>query len=222
MKLVALGSCFGAPRLYSDLFKETVSLFREKDFRSLSAIEKGDVVMFGGGEDISPLLYNEKASKWAYAPATPSTRDEFETRAYHKAIEVGAKCFGICRGAQLLCALAGGKLIQHITNHGGTHWIETNTGDKYITSSAHHQMMWPFELPKDHFEVLGWSDPPRSQYYVFNEKHIENKVEIEPEIVYFTKINSLGVQGHPEFMSERAPFVRYSRELLTKYLIGKE
>ena len=222
MKLVSLGNCFGAPRLYQNIFKRIEILYKETDFASLRTIEKGDVVMFGGGEDISPSIYGQSASKWSYAPATPSMRDTFEIRAYHRAIEVGASCFGICRGAQLLCALSGGKLIQHVTNHGGTHWIDTIDGGKFITSSAHHQMMWPYNLPKDNFKVLGWTDPPRSTCYVFSEGDVKEEIDEEPEVVYFPKTSSLGVQGHPEFMSERAPFVRYSKDLLVQFLIERK
>jgi GMP synthase-like glutamine amidotransferase len=216
-KLIALGGCFGAPGIYAHMFDEVVMLRRTDD---LDVIEKGDVVMYGGGEDISPSIYKEPNSKTTWAPDRPSDRDLWETDAFNRAKEVGAKNFGICRGAQLLCALSGGKLIQHVENHGHSHWIVVpKTGQKFITSSAHHQMMWPYAMPKDKFEVIAETQGPVSRVFVFNDKDIRTKVPHEPEIVWFPEFQSLGIQGHPEFMNVNAPFVHYSKSLVEEYLL---
>ena len=54
MNLIALGDCFGAHRLYSNMFRETHII---RTVTGIDEINRGDVVMFGVGEDISPSLY---------------------------------------------------------------------------------------------------------------------------------------------------------------------
>ena len=219
MNLIALGDCFGAHRLYSNMFRETHII---RTVTGIDEINRGDVVMFGGGEDISPSLYKEKRHPITHAPDKPSQRDTFEFLAFQRAQESGASCYGICRGAQLLCALSGGKLVQHVNNHAGGHFITTSDGEKMMTSSVHHQMMWPFNLPKDKFEILGVSEEPLSTIYIFSPEKSLNKVSTEPEIVFFPETRSLGIQGHPEFMHERSQLVQHSRKLLQHYLMKGE
>jgi len=218
VRLIALGGCFGAPAIYRDMFKETLTIYQEKD---LHKIKKGDVILYGGGEDISPSLYGEKPFH-SHSSDLPSPRDVVERLAFLHGQEVGAKHYGICRGAQLLCALSGAKLVQHVSNHtGGNHFISTNEGKEYVSSSVHHQMMWPYVLPKDKFELIATASENRSSIYMFNELNVKSKIEVpEPEIVYFRETNSLGIQGHPEFMVESAPFVQYSIALVQKYLLS--
>ena len=217
MKLLALGNCFGAGAIYEHMFDEFITL-RTTD--SLDIIEKGDVVMYGGGEDISPSLYGEKLSHMTHAPADPSRRDQWEHDAFKRAQEVGAYSYGICRGAQLVCALSGGKLVQHVNNHAGRgHWVVTNQKEEYVTSSVHHQMMWPYRLPKAKFQVLAKAKDNLSDVYVFNDTHVLKRAHEEPEIVWFPETKSLGIQGHPEFMDTSAPFVKYSKALVSEYLI---
>ena len=220
-KLIALGQCFGAPSLYQDMFDRTVFLERARSV-NLSVIEPGDVVLYGGGEDISPSIYKGEHNRFTHAPAQPSERDAFEIEAFHRAREVGAFNYGICRGAQMLCALSGGTLIQHVNNHAGRdHFIVTNDGRKYRTSSAHHQMMWPFALPRDKFMVLASCPENQSDVYVFNEQDIKRQLDVlEPEVVWFPETRSLTIQGHPEFMNPQASLVRYTRELLQQYFLS--
>jgi hypothetical protein len=222
LNLVLIGSCFGAAEYYKDLFDRfTILDMTCSDTEIEDHIKQDTVVVLGGGEDISPAIYNEPKARLNHGRPLPSMRDAFEMQAFKQAQKVGAKCYGICRGAQLLCALSGGKLIQHVSGHGAAHFLRDANGARYLTSSVHHQMMWPFGyVPSDKFELIGWTEENRSSVYVFTDQDIRDSVDVEPEILYFKDTRSLAIQGHPEFMDKSAPFVQYSRELVKKYLMG--
>jgi gamma-glutamyl-gamma-aminobutyrate hydrolase PuuD len=174
-----------------------------------------------GGEDISPSLYDEKASTYTHAGDKPSTRDKLELDLCMAAVNCNIPIIGVCRGAQLLCAIAGGKLVQHVTGHHTAHEILTATGRSVITSSVHHQMMFPWDT--EH-ELLAWSPTQLSRCYIGqDDKDIKEAVtHVEPEIVYFPKIKGLAIQGHPEFMDKGDEFVILCNELVTEYLMEKK
>jgi len=149
-------------------------------------ITADDVLILHGGTDINPWLYGELPEGHTDFP--DRERDEFEVRAIKQALKVGAKLFGICRGAQLLTALNGGKLIQHIEGHHSTHKLDEFAG--IATSSCHHQAM----IPSETAQVIATHDGI-------------------PEIVYYAPTNSYCVQGHPEWMSSSHPFVELNFKL---------
>lgn len=191
---------------------------------------KVDALIIWGGGDISPTIYNEPLGPRTGAGIELSIRDKLEVAACKAAIQMDIPIIGICRGAQLLCALAGGKLIQDVQGHAGSdHKIDTNTGEQYVTSSVHHQMMYPWDV--EH-ELIAWSTHSHSHSYVgVNPAKMQNipivdevwgpnqPDYIEPEIVYFPTIRGLAIQGHPEFMRPTDPFVRYCLELVEEYLL---
>ena len=163
-----------------------------------------------GGADISPSIYGH--AKGARTYASPQ-RDNLEVELVHKAIELGIPIIGVCRGAQLLCAMAGGYLIQHTTGHAGIgHPIETSKGEIIQVNSIHHQMMFvPEEV--DH-EVLAWSAENRSQVYLYGPDLDHEPPEKELEFVYFPKIKGYAIQWHPEAMSPNSRATKYILEEL--------
>lgn len=182
-----------------------------------------DAIVVWGGEDISPSLYGEKVSQYCYAADQPSRRDIYEVNSCKMAIERGIPIIGVCRGAQLLCAMAGGKLVQHVTNHGRNHPITTIDGREMITSSVHHQMMYPWDV-KDH-KLIAWSKAKLSTMYIGGDDEDMDHLHmgyVEPEIVFFPSIKGLAIQGHPEFMDEEHTFVKYCNELVRDYLVPVE
>lgn len=173
---------------------------------------KVDALVIWGGEDISPSLYNEEPNG-AHAGKHLSARDVVEVSVCKAAIKKGIPIIGVCRGAQLVCALAGGKLYQHVTGHMGNHRIVTKDGVEYITSSIHHQMLDLRAMAKEEYDLIAWTKIKLS-------KEVED--EIEPEIVYFPKIKALAIQGHPEFMHPECDFVAYTQKLVAEYLLKTE
>src|SRR5678815_3219496 len=111
-------------------------------------IFKAQLVVFTGGADVSPAFYGEpkhpKTSCAAY-------RDYEESAAFETANAHRIPMLGICRGAQLVCALSGGRLIQHQENPYSRHPILTIDGSEYIMTSCHHQAMFPYEMGKDQY-----------------------------------------------------------------------
>lgn len=155
-----------------------------------------------GGEDISPALYNQDVVH-ARAPKSPSSRDMMEAALFKTAVKLGMPIIGVCRGAQLACALSGGSLYQHIQDgHHSNHLVETYDGQSLITTSCHHQAL---NLSKVGHELLAWEK--NRQTTAYTDKDIF-KVTI-PEVVYLTDTNTFAIQGHPEWMNPTSPFVQW-------------
>ncbi len=174
--------------------------------------ETYDAVLFTGGADVSPSLYNDTSPEGlCYCDAY---RDKLELEVFNKALQAGVRMTGICRGLQFLCAMAGGKLIHHLDNHsGGRHNMETLTGEVFEVNSLHHQMAMP---PKDSF-IIGWSENKRSKRYFGEEDKLVN-VPKEVEAVIFPNIGAAAVQYHPEMMDEESRGYTWYHELVEDLL----
>lgn len=175
---------------------------------------RAEVAMFTGGADISPQLYGEED---LHCGGIDKHRDEYEVNAFSVFSEKKIPLIGICRGAQFLTAMNGGKLYQHVNNHGlrGGHEIVTKTGEHYFMSSAHHQMM----RPRGEFEIIAWT-PLRSNLYLSGNRKegVKSEREIDPEIVWYPKTRALCIQGHPEYMENDHPTNEYLRRLAVNLL----
>lgn len=166
-----------------------------------------DAILLWGGTDIDPKYYNEPAhSTNGYIP--DSVRDQQEWYWMQQAIQYGIPIIGVCRGAQFLCAAAGGKLVQDVRGHNmGSHEltvIEDGNFKVYQTSSAHHQMMYLGDMPEADYELLGWSKPRSGEYYAD-----KPRLTLDPEVVFFPKIKGLAIQGHPEWQKLDDPFTQW-------------
>jgi putative glutamine amidotransferase len=190
MRLVSAYYNDSGPFLHSGLFTGLISSSDPNE------LEPGDCVVVWGGADISPSLYNKAVSKYTHADVKPSHRDKVEWAMMQRAKELGLPIIGICRGAQMLCALAGGTLIQHVNNHGGHHSVVTDTGDTFPVNSIHHQMMNPTGV--DH---LVWAQTQHRQSEYFYD--VDEKIDMpnEPEFLYFPTVRGFAIQWHPEMMA---------------------
>lgn len=189
----------------------------ERTLKVVDSLKQADVMMFTGGADILPSHYGEKSGPSTYC--SPS-RDRGEIECYNVAISRNIPIIGICRGAQLLCALSGGKLVQDVTGHGRGHTVETDDGQVLAMSSLHHQMMRPEGT--DH-KLIAWSSHISRHYKGQDGEELygQEGLEKEPDIVYFAKNRGLGFQGHPEMMPDNHPTVDYCNRLVKKYLLGE-
>ena len=186
---------------YLDCFTDFAVSSKAEDIR------KGDVLVVWGGEDISTSLYNHVNLGDTHAPKLPSRRDTVEWTMMQRAKELKVPIIGVCRGAQMLCALAGGYLIQDVDNHGGMHEIETTSGISYWVNSLHHQMLYPFDVKH---ELLAWT-PTRSPRHITTRNGYQENLQIdkEPELVYFPEVLGFAIQWHPEMMRAEAPATEY-------------
>lgn len=194
------------------------------------SITKDDVLLLEGGTDINPAIYGDVAGE--FCEPSDILRDSKECLMISKFKAAGASILGICRGAQLATCFAGGSLIQHVTGHGvwNGHDIVTDDGEVLKSSSVHHQMMYPFKLPKEEYQILARTPYNLSKLYLdgqgldlFNGAPDNNTAQtwknfVEPEIVWYPKIRALAIQGHPEYHPLKDPFVQHCRKLVERYL----
>lgn len=153
----------------------TSQMFKDEGWEVVSCVEDADLVCFKGGPDVSPELYGEQNTR-----STVDVRRDFQSlNLYIQALNMGIPCAGICRGAQFLNVMNGGKMVQHIDDHAitGTHLVVLDGGTGFQATSTHHQMMVPSEI----------SEVTLSGYAPF---------EVAEVLVYE---NDLCFQPHPEF-----------------------
>lgn len=192
-------------------------IFDEKVDASKS-LEGVDAVVFWGGTDIHPSLYGQQRHLNSQAGPNPSHRDLFEWKLMKWCKLHDIPMIGVCRGAQMLCAFAGGQLIQHVNHHGAHHMMRTSDGEDLHTTSCHHQMMYPWDVPH---ELLAWSVFNRSSIHEDEKGHqMDMTGKEEPEVVYFPEIKGLAIQGHPEWVAPQTPFAQYCNRLVAEKLLG--
>lgn len=188
-----------SPYSYPNSIYPFDSIFTSAERLDYTPAKKCDAIILWGGTDINPKYYNEEPHPAnGYYP--DSHRDQYEWQWMSDAIAAGVPIIGVCRGAQFLCAKAGGKLIQHMSGHGmRNHRILTLKGE-YTSTSDHHQALIPDAV--EH-KLIAWAE------------------DGIPEIVYFPKIKGLAIQSHPEWEEMNNPIVSFELALVTQLLEGK-
>src|SRR4051794_2980023 len=81
------------------------------DDPDVDILDRVDGIVFTGGSDVDPALYGEAAH--ATTSVRPE-RDKAEMLLLHAALERDLPTLGVCRGFQLMCVAAGGRLYQHL------------------------------------------------------------------------------------------------------------
>jgi len=156
-------------------------------------IEEADLIVAPGGSDIDPRLYG-RTQHHQFAWGSTRMENDGELEDLKKAIRLGKKIWGTCKGIQYGSALSGGLLVADVS-HPYKHPIKTEDGKTLIVNSMHHQLCYPFNLPKDEYRIIGWSEGISNHYDDVDGTQME--VPVEPEILYFPKTNYLGTQFHP-------------------------
>lgn len=160
-----------------------------------------DAILLWGGTDINPKYYGETPHpRNGYQP--DSMRDAAEWSWMRMAAQHCVPIIGVCRGAQFLCAFAGGKLIQHMEKpHHGAHLVHTFDNLSFMMANDHHQSMVPGTIPN---KLIAWYPGE----------------DMTPEIVYFPKVRGLAIQGHPEWEPHDNPLIEYELDLVRKLIQG--
>lgn len=196
----------------SHLFRKTYGLTEVDDPNN------ADVIIWNGGEDIGTSIYLEQPVCRGI-PFVKSDRDIDEIALFDEYKDTKTKLLlGICRGAQLLNVLNGGKLWQDVDNHGRSHpMIDLNTGEIIEVTSTHHQMMVPAPL---NGEVIGVASKSTFKDAEGGVKHFLTTQNLKAggdiEIMWYPKHRSLCIQGHPEYVPN-SRFAAYTLELLKKF-----
>lgn len=183
----------------------------------VDSLSEAELVIFTGGTDVSPHLYNE--DKIVETESSNIIRDSAEISIFEECVYLGIPMLGICRGAQFLTVMNGGKLIQHVEGHntGGHNIVDVRTKKIYQDSSGHHQMMYPYLLKSEEYNIIALASPDRSSVYKglsciepdFTERNLR-----EPEIVFYYNTGSLCIQGHPEWANPNSEYVKYCNDLI--------
>jgi gamma-glutamyl-gamma-aminobutyrate hydrolase PuuD len=199
--------------LYSAVWQDDCSPFDKLEgirttsaVRDVEQLERDDAMLIvWGGADIDPSMYRHPM----HSTTRPGgRRDQMEWSLMIRAIEKGIPIVGVCRGAQMACAAAGGFLIQDVDGHLGQHDVVTNDGKTFKVNSIHHQMMVPDDV--EH-ELVGWSGANLSAHYGYKDDktYLPAAGWKEPEFVYFPKIRAYAIQWHPEMMPTDSKATRY-------------
>lgn len=206
---------------YSLFLKKLFENYEIKIIDLTESQKKGispDLILFTGGEDVNPEYYREKQGKFTHCNPR---RDAKENGVFHKFF-YGIPKLGICRGAQHLTVLSGGKLIQHVENHNNvTHSIRLNDNTIISIPSDHHQMMFPYTASR--YEILGHSEYFLSSVYLNgNNENIELPEDfLESEIVFYPDYNSLAIQSHPEWCDYKSKDFLILKNLILQKLFPK-
>lgn len=188
-------------------------MFAEKINFKLSSLLEARVVVFTGGEDVSPGLYGD-----AIHPTTMNNvrRDAFEARLFQtlRNRQLRGKqpltFAGICRGGQFLNVMNGGTLFQDVDHHTQSHILQYTRLKGHVedcmVTSTHHQMMIPTT------EAQVWGACAVSSY---RDKG-EDRKRPRPaglrdfEIVFYPRTKTMCFQPHPEYFGQEG---RPCREL---------
>lgn len=186
-----------------------IELMMDQAVAMRTSLKDADIVIFSGGTDIQPTMYGEFISH-AKTQRPDIERDKFETRVFNSAVAKKKCLVGICRGAQLLNVLNGGRLWQHVNNHTNTtHPImyTNERGERYgvMVTSDHHQMM----RPDKHARVLATACKATFRATGTEDNPITEDADFDPEIVWYPRTKSLCYQPHPEWglSSDRNLFI---------------
>jgi putative glutamine amidotransferase len=201
MKKVLYSAMYGGDAYPFGGLAATVKTARKPD----DITEPDSILVVWGGADINPALYGHSIGKYT---GHGGQRDYVEWALMRQALSMGIPIIGVCRGAQMLCALAGGYLYQHVHNHAGYgHSVTTYDGKQFAVNSIHHQMM---AIPNTvEHELLGWSTTRRSDEYYLGDDTLAPPPEKEPEFVFFPKVQGYAIQWHPEGMDDESEATQY-------------
>ena len=188
----------------------------------VDTLDEADLVVFTGGEDVHPSLYNEPVGP---RTMTNINRDLFEKRVFETAVKKNKKIIGICRGSQFTGAMSGARLIQHQDNPSYIHPIHTSNGKTIRITSTHHQAQFPYNLKDDEYKILGWTEGLSKVHLNGLDKEIAEVPFKEVEICYYPRTNVLAIQGHPEMIynskEQFSETFEYLDEILDKHMNDK-
>lgn len=195
--------------LFEEVTNNTTKFFRSP--------HRFSMVLFTGGEDVSPHLYSDESPNGLCQCS--KDRDRIETALFTHALKNKIKMTGICRGAQFINVMSGGTLLHHMAGHeikNHSFMSSRLAFDKPIeVNSLHHQMIIP---PKDSY-IIGWSPEKLSgnSYNGYHDKKV-NWPGPEVEAMLIPRTQCCGVQYHPELMMGDTNGYKFYRNLIRDML----
>lgn len=187
-------------------------------------MEEADLVVFVGGADIDPRIYGENTHATTYSNYAHDLREIAE---FKKAVSLNKPMMGTCRGAQLIGAMVGAKLVQD-QDHSHYHEMETFDGKKLVVNSIHHQSVFPWHLPESKCKVLGWTKGLSPYHKGGNDQEMVNDIvpdNKEVELFVCKEVRALAPQFHLEMLYYQqhpriVETIKYHQNLLNMLLDG--
>lgn len=192
------------------------TLFQDVGFKICDAAQ-AELVCFTGGEDVSPNLYGD-----ARHPTTHNNphRDHRESELFKDFLARGLPMVGICRGAQFLNVMAGGRMYQNVSRHTSPHYlIDFRTGTEVWVTSTHHQMM----MPGDKGKLIGASYLHGEREWFDGEVAKRDTSNEDIEVVLYKRKRLLCFQPHPEMYQDSQEYDgmrEYFFDLLNELIKG--
>lgn len=173
-------------------YHDVEEMFWNRGWQTCSDPFAASFLCLTGGADIHPSLYEEGVLSGTHFNKSHDYADMELIGMFENAPKLG-----ICRGGQILNVHAGGKMWQHVNNHGGSHAaVDKLTGKSFRLSSIHHQEM----IPSPEAEVLTTAN--RATEKLAWGKQISSMdghpVGDDIEALWYSKQQSLCFQPHPE------------------------
>ncbi|MDP9797092.1 putative glutamine amidotransferase [Catenuloplanes nepalensis] len=161
-----------------------------------------DGLLLAGGADIGPGLYGAEPDA---ATGTRPDRDAGEVALLTAALRTGLPILGVCRGMQLLAAVHGGRLHQHLPDvlghekHRPAPGVFGAHGLRCAAGSRIAALLGP-EAEVNTYHHQGVADPGRLTATGWADDGLIEAVE-DPAHPFL-----LGVQWHPEEAGDLRPF----------------
>ncbi len=156
-------------------------------------VKLADLVIFTGGSDVNPQLYGEDRMPGTYID---EDRDAACIALYETCLKDGIPMLGICRGAQFLWVMKGGKLWQDVDKHNsGSHTATLLETNQTLTISSVHHQACRFGQVSGMKLLMSSSASQRREAVEVTQTGCMTDIEA----FTFTDDAILGIQGHPEY-----------------------
>lgn len=161
------------------------------------------ILVWTGGADVDPKLYNEPVHATTYIEPK---RDAVDLELWDIAADDQLK-IGICRGAQFLNVMCGGSMYQDVGGHRRPHQLWCHLTEALVeVTSTHHQQMIPNADREDcvlvaeaHCSAHRARGRDAYQFKVDSENNINPDYNpADPEVVWYEDDLALCFQPHPE------------------------
>ncbi|SHJ61380.1 gamma-glutamyl-gamma-aminobutyrate hydrolase family protein [Paramaledivibacter caminithermalis] len=186
-----------------------------------------DGIIFTGGNDISPLIYEENPIQQVQTIC--EERDEFEIELFLEALKLDMPILGVCRGMQLINVAMGGTLYQDIYSQ------RKNSLGHFPQNTPVHNLYHNIRINPESklFDIFKKTEMKVNSFHHQGVKEVAESLEetswaadgtIEA-IEHINKNFVIGVQWHPEDLTIHHPiFLKLFEALLEEannYRINK-
>lgn len=193
-----------------------LKMFYDAGFKGAESVRDANIVCFTGGEDVDPAMYGEVPIPETFF--NPK-RDGIEAYLYAEAVQGNKPMVGICRGAQFLNVMNGGKLWQDVDKHAvasGHSVTDIRSGEVlHNMTSTHHQQMIAGEQA-----VILAAAALSLEKKAMGRTVVREKPELDDmEVLWYPDSMSLCFQPHPEFRHGECR--NYFLDLVDEFILPK-